>query len=196
MEREMFFSEVKRSLQRSDSPDLNITFEFFFFHEYYNLRVSPLPTPLLYFDNMDCTTVYTTVQGSLSRATVEDALGAPLAQSLRGRECERAIQLAWRMVPGFLMREENRKHVELTISMRIRFKYLDDAPAAPSSLWRLDDWDVDEEDGGFCRICLEEAYEGLRMPCLDVFHADCIVEWLRMSHYCPVCQFQMPTPMD
>ncbi|MBA0795505.1 hypothetical protein Gohar_006364 [Gossypium harknessii] len=51
----------------------------------------------------------------------------------------------------------------------------------------------DEED---CMICLEELEVGFyasRMPCSRTFHGDCIENWLKQSHYCPICRFQMPT---
>ncbi|KAK6141118.1 hypothetical protein DH2020_025138 [Rehmannia glutinosa] len=48
-----------------------------------------------------------------------------------------------------------------------------------------------------CSICLEDfscGTEGLiSMPCSHVFHGDCITLWLRTSHYCPICRFEMPT---
>ncbi|KAH7570136.1 hypothetical protein JRO89_XS05G0051500 [Xanthoceras sorbifolium] len=47
-----------------------------------------------------------------------------------------------------------------------------------------------------CSICLEEVEVGsygTSMPCSHVFHGDCIVEWLKQSHYCPVCRYEMPT---
>lgn len=58
-----------------------------------------------------------------------------------------------------------------------------------------------------CVICLEEitptntedhheVEDGriiLQMPCLHVFHRQCINDWLKNSHYCPTCRFQMPT---
>ncbi|KAL4273107.1 hypothetical protein GQ457_13G022750 [Hibiscus cannabinus] len=54
---------------------------------------------------------------------------------------------------------------------------------------RVDDGDDD------CTICLE-GFEGgsyaARMPCSHVFHGECIEEWLKQSHYCPVCRFEMP----
>ncbi|KAG8378033.1 hypothetical protein BUALT_Bualt08G0096100 [Buddleja alternifolia] len=52
--------------------------------------------------------------------------------------------------------------------------------------------------GTTCSICLEEfrgngACEGVIMPCKHIFHGDCIKKWLTISHYCPVCRFEMPT---
>ncbi|TYJ21147.1 hypothetical protein E1A91_A08G045000v1 [Gossypium mustelinum] len=51
----------------------------------------------------------------------------------------------------------------------------------------------DEED---CIICLEELEVGFyasQMPCSHTFHVDCIMKWLKQSHYCPICRFEMPT---
>ncbi|MBA0610169.1 hypothetical protein Godav_011049 [Gossypium davidsonii] len=53
--------------------------------------------------------------------------------------------------------------------------------------------DGDEED---CMVCLEELEVGFyasRMPCSHTFHGDCIEKWLKQSHYCPICRFEMPT---
>ncbi|KAK8481442.1 hypothetical protein V6N13_068794 [Hibiscus sabdariffa] len=47
-----------------------------------------------------------------------------------------------------------------------------------------------------CLICLnqlEVGFEASRMPCSHGFHCDCIQKWLRQSHYCPICRFEMPT---
>ncbi|PIN17010.1 Ubiquitin--protein ligase [Handroanthus impetiginosus] len=51
-------------------------------------------------------------------------------------------------------------------------------------------------ESGSCVICLEEFViggEGVTMPCSHIFHEDCIKKWLRTSHYCPICRYQMPT---
>ncbi|EOY02003.1 Uncharacterized protein TCM_011767 [Theobroma cacao] len=46
-----------------------------------------------------------------------------------------------------------------------------------------------------CVICLEELKVGSdasQMPCSHTFHGDCIEKWLKQSHYCPICRFEMP----
>ncbi|KAG6628903.1 uncharacterized protein LOC122295120 [Carya illinoinensis] len=45
-----------------------------------------------------------------------------------------------------------------------------------------------------CAICLEELSgpEGTRMmPCLHLFHEDCIRKWLERSLFCPLCRFKL-----
>ncbi|KAK8474334.1 hypothetical protein V6N13_068449 [Hibiscus sabdariffa] len=52
-----------------------------------------------------------------------------------------------------------------------------------------------EEGDEDCTICLEGFEAGsyaARMPCSHIFHAECIQEWLKHSHYCPLCRFEMP----
>ncbi|XP_061999194.1 uncharacterized protein LOC133716506 [Rosa rugosa] len=31
-----------------------------------------------------------------------------------------------------------------------------------------------------------------RMPCLHYYHEDCIVRWLEINHWCPICRYPMP----
>ncbi|XVF50153.1 hypothetical protein PTKIN_Ptkin04bG0073100 [Pterospermum kingtungense] len=55
---------------------------------------------------------------------------------------------------------------------------------------------VEDNYTGQCVICLEEILDGFKatqMPCLHVYHQDCIVNWLQKSNFCPLCRFQMPT---
>ncbi|OMP14240.1 Zinc finger, RING-type [Corchorus olitorius] len=55
-------------------------------------------------------------------------------------------------------------------------------------------------ESGDCMICLEEfeaeISDALEMPCSHAFHGGCIQTWLKQSHYCPVCRFEMPTLMN
>ncbi|XP_034693479.1 E3 ubiquitin-protein ligase AMFR-like [Vitis riparia] len=51
-------------------------------------------------------------------------------------------------------------------------------------------------EGESCTICLEELSGGSKvtvMPCSHVFHGSCIIRWLKQSHVCPICRFEMPT---
>ncbi|RVW70052.1 E3 ubiquitin-protein ligase RING1-like [Vitis vinifera] len=51
-------------------------------------------------------------------------------------------------------------------------------------------------EGESCMICLEELGGGSEvtvMPCSHVFHGSCIIRWLKQSHVCPICRFEMPT---
>ncbi|EYU32799.1 hypothetical protein MIMGU_mgv1a023328mg, partial [Erythranthe guttata] len=51
-----------------------------------------------------------------------------------------------------------------------------------------------DDDFGTCTVCLEGfSNEAYSMPCEHYFHGDCIREWLRTSHYCPVCRYKVPT---
>ncbi|KAG8371309.1 hypothetical protein BUALT_Bualt13G0074300 [Buddleja alternifolia] len=50
-----------------------------------------------------------------------------------------------------------------------------------------------------CSICLEEIVNGSRvtgLPCLHVFHGDCVVRWMRGNHVCPLCRYPLPTDDD
>ncbi|TYK06862.1 putative zinc finger protein [Cucumis melo var. makuwa] len=116
--------------------------------------------------------------------------------------------------------EENNNHdfnvfqkiypLEITLEMRIIQRYVEESPimimvptsdsAIESMLRRVEnDWD---DEGINCVICLEEISSKeeeeseksvLQMPCLHMFHGECINKWLKTSHYCPTCRFSMPT---
>ena len=45
-----------------------------------------------------------------------------------------------------------------------------------------------------CLICLEDFKNGdevIYLPCLHVFHKDCLLEWFREHNYCPICKFKL-----
>ncbi|GER51503.1 RING/U-box superfamily protein [Striga asiatica] len=57
------------------------------------------------------------------------------------------------------------------------------------------EWD-DGSTGGSCVICMDEFEKGCEvvgMPCGHDFHEGCVDKWLRTSHYCPVCRYELPT---
>ncbi|CAI9779327.1 unnamed protein product [Fraxinus pennsylvanica] len=61
------------------------------------------------------------------------------------------------------------------------------------------DMDCDGDEFGSCTVCLEEISKGVEvstLPCSHMFHSNCITEWLKRSHYCPICRFEMPIPMN
>ncbi|KAK3198872.1 hypothetical protein Dsin_022287 [Dipteronia sinensis] len=54
----------------------------------------------------------------------------------------------------------------------------------------------DGDDIQMCAICQEEFLVGIEvtsLPCSHIYHGDCIVKWLRTSHCCPMCRFEMPS---
>ncbi|XP_021768732.1 E3 ubiquitin-protein ligase RING1-like [Chenopodium quinoa] len=51
------------------------------------------------------------------------------------------------------------------------------------------------EDEGECSICLEKLGVGtvlIVLPCLHVYHTECIIRWLERTHFCPFCRFKLP----
>ena len=47
--------------------------------------------------------------------------------------------------------------------------------------------------GEQCAVCLEEFGVGWqpKLPCSHIFHQNCIIHWLRMSNFCPLCRNRM-----
>ena len=59
---------------------------------------------------------------------------------------------------------------------------------------KLNDVSHLEEDKKQCSICLEEYRNGdevVYLPCLHIFHKDCIYTWLRNHDDCPICKFKL-----
>lgn len=73
-------------------------------------------------------------------------------------------------------------------------------PASTSAIQRLQTviFGNDAEDSTretSCVICLEDFEPGAVldiMPCSHRFHANCLEEWLRRNHSCPLCRFPLP----
>ncbi|KAL2527006.1 RING/U-box superfamily protein [Abeliophyllum distichum] len=61
------------------------------------------------------------------------------------------------------------------------------------------EYESDDSEFESCTVCLEEMVEGsmvATLTCSHIFHDDCISEWLKRSHYCPNCRFEMPTALN
>ncbi|EOA32798.1 hypothetical protein CARUB_v10016109mg [Capsella rubella] len=66
-------------------------------------------------------------------------------------------------------------------------------PASESAIRRLKKSWMEETIG--CTICFDELVVGAEastLPCRHHFHKGCIVEWLKTSHFCPLCRFALP----
>ncbi|KMT09977.1 hypothetical protein BVRB_5g121930 [Beta vulgaris subsp. vulgaris] len=51
------------------------------------------------------------------------------------------------------------------------------------------------DENSDCSICLERfelGEEVIKLPCLHVFHSNCIVRWLERILICPFCRFKLP----
>ena len=51
-----------------------------------------------------------------------------------------------------------------------------------------------EDDKKKCIICLEDFKNGndvIYIPCLHVFHKDCLLKWFKGHNFCPICKFKL-----
>ena len=45
-----------------------------------------------------------------------------------------------------------------------------------------------------CVICLEDFKNGdkaINLPCIHLFHKDCIKSWLKKNNCCPICKYKI-----
>ncbi|KAH0973919.1 hypothetical protein GBA52_015818 [Prunus armeniaca] len=69
-------------------------------------------------------------------------------------------------------------------------------PASKASVEALEKLVFDGEVDYQCVVCMEEMVRGDQvtcLPCSHVFHGNCVIKWLKLSHTCPVCRFKLPT---
>jgi hypothetical protein len=100
-----------------------------------------------------------------------------------------------------LIGEYNNDHITNTNVMEFMGEDEDDGdvlvPASDASIESLEKVKIEDgETNDMCVICqivFDPEMEVTKMPCRHVYHKECIVQWLRTSHMCPVCRYPMPT---
>ena len=59
---------------------------------------------------------------------------------------------------------------------------------------RIDDIKKLDKDKQNCVICMEDFKNGdkiTNLPCLHMFHTNCIQSWLKTQNTCPICKFKL-----
>ncbi|XP_028804664.1 E3 ubiquitin-protein ligase RNF181-like [Neltuma alba] len=71
-------------------------------------------------------------------------------------------------------------------------------PATEEAIQSLNKVELGENTDHQCCICFEDFNDAdddaeiSTMPCHHNFHKNCIAQWLKTSHVCPLCRYQMP----
>lgn len=63
--------------------------------------------------------------------------------------------------------------------------------AGPSSMTDSDMGGKEEEEADKCAVCLGEYEDGedvKELPCMHMFHTECVDQWLKLNRICPVCK--------
>ncbi|EXC17828.1 E3 ubiquitin-protein ligase RING1-like protein [Morus notabilis] len=101
-------------------------------------------------------------------------------------------------VMSLLRRHSSAFNREIELSLRSA-AFNGSKPAAKSAVKALERFiydgvsDDDESKLG-CAVCMEEVVTGslmIRMPCSHMFHQNCILKWLKKTHTCPICRFDL-----
>ncbi|KAG4119069.1 hypothetical protein ERO13_D11G055901v2, partial [Gossypium hirsutum] len=126
--------------------------------------------------------------------------GLRIADSTTGNNCE-VLPLCLEMRVVFVEKENEEEEVSIgraTAESELEFERSNYGMVAAKESFvkkMLKKVRVKSRDED-CLICLEELEIGIdasQMPCSHAFHCNCIEKWLKVSHYCPVCRFAMPT---
>ena len=59
---------------------------------------------------------------------------------------------------------------------------------------KIKDVDKLDNDKKQCMICLENYINGdesIALPCIHIFHANCIKTWLKDNKSCPICKYEI-----
>jgi len=61
-------------------------------------------------------------------------------------------------------------------------------------IWKIKNVDKLDNDKKKCAICLEHYIKGddlIALPCIHIFHANCIKNWLIRHSICPICKYKI-----
>ncbi|KAH6767589.1 hypothetical protein C2S52_018572 [Perilla frutescens var. hirtella] len=201
--------QIIGEFENSDSHECKMKLNFCFKEDISNWilhqdSTTPQLTEVNPSSNYHAPSLVVTLRESLRWDDLREAAGKAIGDGLlHNHEIDQLIDLSWAEAfkicktgtlprPGLL-------RLDCMIYIEHRHVYgveRDDCyrmvPAAESSFNLLAKYEDDDEES-CCSVCLEKLGGGaLRMPCLHVFHGGCIQKWLRRSHYCPLCRYQMP----
>ncbi|KAL5554006.1 hypothetical protein UlMin_041407 [Ulmus minor] len=95
-----------------------------------------------------------------------------------------------------LQQNEDHQNRGSPIKVKIEFRYTIKEERKLAIKKMLEGFHVGDvgDDKGDCAVCLEgfsERKYRLCLPCLHVFHENCIVSWLLESTSCPLCRFEI-----
>jgi hypothetical protein len=133
-------------------------------------------------------------------AYVEVARNSPMAYRYEShRIC--VYPMVLNVYIQMLIGEYDNDHITNTNVMEFMGEDEDDedvlVPASDASIESLEKVKIEDgETNDMCVICqivFDPEMEVTKMPCRHVYHKECIVQWLRTSHMCPVCRYPMPT---
>ncbi|KAK8521172.1 hypothetical protein V6N13_077290 [Hibiscus sabdariffa] len=137
----------------------------------------------------------------LSYARYADSLPMNLGRQVIRLRVELLVELDHEDAIGELVDESSANSVNFkpasksSIKALKRVKYLDNEYEEYLPLKKRRKLGEDLSSRKRCTVCLDEFSDGDKVtstPCNHVYHYSCIVEWLKTSHLCPLCRYQMP----